>query len=104
MKQMEHTAEERADAAERVALLAEKIMGRAQVQGWRGKKADDNAVEAVCGALAACIAMHGEEDARTRAVSMFAAFVGIRGIAYVAERAKAAPKLPKAPPAPDSVI
>ena len=55
--------------------------------GMEGKKGDGLAVEAACGALAAAIAINGEDDSVTNALSMFAFMVSTRGMAYVHERA-----------------
>lgn len=70
-----------------VNRIAWSIQQRAAAQGWKGKKGDGLAIEAACGALAASIAMKGEEDATTNALSMFAFMVSTRGMSYVHERA-----------------
>lgn len=80
------------EAANAVATTAQQILGRATVQNWRGKRADANALEAACGALAATLAIHGNDHPTTSAMSMFATFVGIRGLDYVKERAATAPR------------
>lgn len=71
-----------------VADVATSIVQRANAQGWKGKKADGAAIECAVGALAAAIAIHGENGHPTvNALSFFAFMVGTRGIAWVKERA-----------------
>lgn len=76
-------------AAATVGRIAWSIEQRAAAQAWKGKRGDGLAVEAACGALAACIALCGEEHPTTGAVSMFAFLTSARGMAYVHERAAA---------------
>lgn len=75
-----------------VNRIAWSIQQRATAQAWKGKKGDGLAVEAACGALAAAIAIlgddtRGEDDPTMNAPSMFAFMVSTRGMAYVHERA-----------------
>lgn len=75
-----------------VNRIAWSIQQRATAQAWKGKKGDGHAVEAACGALAAAIAIlgndtQGEDDPTVNALSMFAFMVSTRGMAYVHERA-----------------
>ena len=72
-----------------VARIAWSIQQRAAAQTWKGKKGDGLAVEAACGALAASIALLGEDHPTTNSLSMFAFMVSTRGLAYVHERAEA---------------
>lgn len=70
-----------------VADVARSISQRAEAQGWKGKKADGLAIECACGALAAAIAIHGEDGHPTvNGLSFFAFMVGTRGFAYVKDR------------------
>lgn len=77
--QQQHTAT--------VNRVAWSIQQRATAQGWKGKKGDGLAVETACGALAAAIAILGEDHPTVNALSMFAFMVGTRGMTYVHERA-----------------
>lgn len=70
-----------------VNRVAWSIQQRAAAQAWKGKKGDGLALEAACGALAASIAIQGDDHPTTNALSMFAFMVGTRGMAYVHERA-----------------
>lgn len=70
-----------------VNRIAWSIQQRATAQAWKGKKGDGLAIECAVGALAAAIAIHGEDHPTTNALSMFAFMVGTRGMAYVHERA-----------------
>lgn len=74
-----------------VAQIARRIMERGQYQGWKGRKADGLAVEAAAGALAATVAMHGNDHPLSNAVALFATMVGIRGWDYVKENAAKEP-------------
>lgn len=78
---------EQSPSAATVNRVAWSIQQRAAAQAWKGKKGDGLAVEAACGALAASIAIQGEDNPTTNALSMFAFMVSTRGMAYVHERA-----------------
>ena len=84
---MDEATQSEATRTHIVNRIAWSIQQRAAAQGWKGKKGDGLAIEAACGALAASIAMQGEEHATTNALSMFAFMVSTRGMAYVHERA-----------------
>lgn len=67
--------------------IAQGIVSRADAQGWKGKKGDGNALEAVMGALTTAIVIYGNEANLTQRLSMLAYLTSIRGLAYVRERA-----------------
>lgn len=74
-------------SAATVNRIAWSIQQRAAAQGWKGRKGDALAVECAVGALSAAIALGGDENPTTNALSMFAFMVSTRGMAHVHERA-----------------
>lgn len=73
--------------ADAVNAVAYSIRQRAMAQGWKGAKANAYAMEAATGALAAAMALTGEESAHTQAMSLFAFLTASRGMTHINERA-----------------
>ena len=100
MTEQQHTEETggtwaRDPQEDAAGAIARGIISRADHQGWKGKKGDANALEAVMGALTAAIAIYGNEHALTQRLSMLGYLTSIRGLAYVRERAAQAAPAPK---------
>lgn len=73
--------------ADTVNAVAYSIRERAMAHGWKGAKANAYAMETAAGALAATLALMGEDSPHTQAMSLFAFLTASRGMTHINERA-----------------